>query len=385
MRYTPNSACMLIKLSDNSYCLIISDNHLAIPTMISSMYVHVSFVGQIKEVTIHQLMNIVPHIQDRWSLIGTRLKVSSHTLDEICLTANEQQIPAGSKNTFCCVKMLTSWYETSDDVSVDAIMMAIDAPHVGLNTKISTIETSLTSEYVAMDTDTGNSVTNPIEKIEQSYFKMTTKFCLELSKSQYSISEILPYLKVCKINSDVLEGISDFPELVASFEKHALINKADLSWLKNIAHYAECTKATEVVEHYESLLMADKIPWYSSHPEGTYLIAKTDKKPESVTIKDSSNAKSTASEIVNIVESDSVLQSSEVGSVTFYWKLVNKSAEIRIPKVVNALLIKRCRNAGVTNVGVMIDGDLNWIAIDETGMYLHNFLNLNTLRYSFLG
>ena len=313
-------------------------------------------------------MNIVPHIQDRWSLIGTRLKVSSHTLDEICLTANEQQIPAGSKNTFCCVKMLTSWYETSDDVSVDAIMMAIDAPHVGLNTKISSIKTFLTSQYVAMDTDTDDSVTNPPEKTEQLYYEMKTKFCLELSKSQYSISEILTYLKVCKINSDVLEGISDFPELVASFEKHALLNKADLSWLKNIAQHAECTKATEVVEEYERLLIADKIPWYSSHPEGTYLVARTDKKPESVTVKDSNNAKSAASEIVNIVESDSVLKSSEVGSVIFYWKLINKGAKIQIPKVTSALLKKRCKNAGVTYVGVMIDGDLNWITIDETGM-----------------
>ena len=325
-------------------------------------------VGQIKEVTIHQLMNIVPYIQDRWSLIGTRLKVSPQTLDEVCLTANELQIPAGSKNTFYCVKMLTSWYETSDDVSVDAIMMAIDVPHVGLNTKISNIQAALTSEYIAVDTSADNSVTSIPEKTEQSYNEMKTKFCLELSISRYSISEILTYLKVCKINSNVLEDISDFPELVASFEKHALLNKADLSWLKNIAQHAECTKATKVVEEYECLLIADKVPWYSSHPEGTYLVAKTDKKPESVTVKDSNNAKSAASAIVNIVESDSILQSSEVGSVIFYWKLINKGAEIQIPKVTSALLKKRCRNAGVTNVGLIIDGDLKWITIDETGM-----------------
>ena len=315
-------------------------------------------------------MNIVPHIQDRWSLIGTRLKVSSHTLDEICLTANKQQIPAGSKNTFCCVKMLTSWYETSDDVTINAIMMAIDAPHVGLKAKISNIEAFLTSEYVPVDTSTDMYVTNPPEKTEQSYFEMTTKFCLELNKSTYSISEILTYLKICKINSDVLKGISDFPELLASFEKHALLNKVDLSWLKNIAHHAECTKATKVVEEYESLLIADKIPWCISHPEGTYLVARTDKKPESVTVKDSNNAKSFASKIVNIPESDSVLQSSEVGSVTFYWKLVEKGIGIQMPEVnYNTFLKRRRRNTGVTNVGIMIDGHLNWLIDDRTGMY----------------
>ena len=228
--------------------------------------------------SIHQLMNIVPVIQEKWSFIGTRLKVSSDKLDDIWHAASEQQMPAKSKNTFCCVKMLTSWYETSDDVSVDEIMMAVDAPHVGLRDKFTSIEAILRSENTAVDNRKGNSVANPPEQLEQSYFDMVTNFCLELSKSQHSVSDILTYLKVCNVNSDVLEEIHNFAELVKSFERHGLVNKADLSWLKNIAHHAQCIKATEVVEEYESYLMADKIPWYSSHTTGTYLVGRTDKK-----------------------------------------------------------------------------------------------------------
>ena len=327
-------------------------------------------VDQNKEITIDQLMNIVPLIQEKWSLIGTRLKLSSDKLDNICKAASEQQIPAESKNTFCCVKMLTSWFETSDDVSVNAIMMAIDAPHVGLKSKITSVETVLRSENTAADNSTERSVANSPERLEQSYFDMVTKFCLELSESQHSISNILVYLKVCQVNSDILEEISDLPELVVSFEKHGLVNKSDLTWLKNIAHHAQCTKATAVVEEYESLLMADKIPWYSSHRKGTYLVGRTEKEPENVTIKDSSNAKSAASRIVNIKESDSVLDSTEVGSVTFYWKLVNEGVGIQIPKAADASLIKECENAGLIHVGIMIDGNLNWTTIDEMGMYI---------------
>ena len=127
-------------------------------------------------------MNIVPFIQEKWSLIGTRLKLPLDTLDEIWQKASEQQIPTESQNTFCCVKMLTSWYEASDDVSADAIIMAVDAPHVGLKTKISSIKTALTSEYVPMGSSEGISATMPPEKLEQSYFDMITKFCSELSK-----------------------------------------------------------------------------------------------------------------------------------------------------------------------------------------------------------
>ena len=67
----------------------------------------------------------------------------------------------------------TVTYETSDDVSVDAIMMAIDAPHVGLKTKITSIETVLGSENTAVNSNIGKSETNNApEKIEQSYFDM---------------------------------------------------------------------------------------------------------------------------------------------------------------------------------------------------------------------
>ena len=311
-------------------------------------------------------MNIVPLIQEKWSLIGIKLKLSLDKLDEIYHTASKQQIPVESKNTFCCIKMLTSWYVTSDDVSVDAIMMAIDAPHVGLKTKISSIEAALISDYTTTDSSEGKSVTNPPEKLEQQYVDMTTKFCLELNKSQCSIFDIVTYLKMCNVNPNVLDEVSDFPMLLKSFQKYGLLNKADLSWLKNIAHHAECTQATEVIEEYESMLMADKIPWYSSHPTGSYLVGRTNKMPENVTIKDSNNAKSVASKFVDIEELDIVLQSAEVGSVTFYWKLVNNNKAIQIPIVTNTSLIRKCRDAGLTHVGVMIDGNLNWT---EIGMY----------------
>ena len=322
-------------------------------------------------------MNIVSLIQEKWSLIGTRLKLSSDKLDDIWHTASEQQIPAESKNTFCCVKMLTSWNETSDNVSVDAIMMAVDAPHVDLKTKISSIEAALTSEYTAMDNIAEETITNPPEKFEQPYFEMISKFCSELNKSEYSISDILVYLNVCKINSDVLENISVFPELMKSFEKHDLLNKTDLSWLKNIAHYARCTKATEVIEEYETSLLADKISWYSSHTKGAYLVGRTDKKPENVTIKDSSDAKSAASRIVNIKESDIILNSSEVGSVTFYWRLVSEDVRIQIPKDVDAPLIKECKDVDITHIGIMIDGNLTWTNIDEISKYINLIIFIN--------
>jgi len=327
----------------------------------------VSYIGKTEyplDVKIHQLINIVPLIQEKWSLIGSKLKLSSDMLDDIWQSASEQGIPTESINTFCCVKMLTSWYKTIGNVSVDEIIIAIDIPHVGLQTKISSIRAALTTEYVA----TEKNVKSQPENLEPPYIDMLTKFCLELSKSQHSIADIIVYLKLCNINSEVLKEISDFPELVKSFERNELLHKADLSWLKNIAHHVQCTKATEVIEDYEKLLIADKIPWYSSHPKGIFLVGKSEKKLEIVTIKDSNNAKSAASGLANIKETDIILDSSQVGSVIFYWRIVNEDVPIQIPEVVNTSAIERCKNAGLTHIGVMIDGDLNLKEIDEIGM-----------------
>ena len=323
--------------------------------------------GDSSTINIHQLMNIVPLIQEKWSLVGTRLKLSSDKLDDIWQAAREQQIPVESTDTFCCVKMLTSWYDTSNDVSFDVFIMAIDAPHVGLRAKISSVKAALSAEYVTVDSDAERSVTNLPKILDQPYLDMKTKFCLTLHKSLHSISDILVYLRVYKISPHVLEGIYDFPELLESFERNKLLSKSDLSLLKNIAHFVHYTKVTEVIEKYESLLIADKVLWYNSYSTGTYLVGRTDKKPEDVTIKDSSNAKSAVSKIVNIKETDSVLDYSQVGSVTFYWRLIYEGVPIKIIEVPNASLIKYCKSINLTHVGIMTNGHLIWASIDEIG------------------
>ena len=321
-------------------------------------------------------MNIVPLIQEKWSLIGTRLNISSDKLDNFWQMAGEQQIPTESKNTFCCVKMLTSWYETSDNVSTDAVVMAIDAPHVGLKIKMSSIETALTSEYAIEDGSAGKTATNPPQKFEQSYLDMITRCCSELSTSRCTLSDILTYLKVCNINSEVVKEVTDFPELLRSLERYQLLNKTDLSWLKNIAQHAQCMKATKIIEDYERFLMADKIPWYRSHSKGTYLVGRTNKSPENVTIEESSSAKLAASKVVNVKELDTILDSSEVGSVTFYWKFVNADVVIKIPKVVHTSLVQDCKIAGLTHIGIMNDGDLSLANVDLIGEYT----SVQTLR-----
>ena len=315
-------------------------------------------------IDIHHLMNVIPFIQEKWSDIGIRLNFPTDELNKFWKTADEHQIPAESRNTFCCIHMLKQWLEGNDNASVDALIKAIDAPYIGLGNKISRIKIVLTSESLTTSVNTEESITNPPEKLEQPYIDMKAKFCLELSKSQYTISDTLVYLKLSNVKSEIFEDIADYMNLIKLLENHDLLSKTDLSWLKYIATYSNCAKAMEIIENYETLLIADKIVWSSKHPSGTYLVGKISKSSEFVTIKDSGDAKSVASKIVSLQETDSKSESSEVGSVIFYWRII-KDVAIKVPNYIDVFLAKECRNACLTHVGIMVDGKQHLKCIDE--------------------
>ena len=337
------------------------------------MHVHIIMYVDLDKsspvIDIHQLMNVVPLIQEKWSDIGTMLKFSTNELNKFCHTADKHQISFQSRNTFCCIQMLKQWLKESDNASVDVLINAIDVPYIGLCNKVSRIKTILTSEYLATSVNTEEVTTNPPEKFEQPYIDMKAKFCLALTNSRFTVSDMLVYVNLCNIKSEIFEKITDYISLIKALEEHDLAGKTDLSWLKYIATCSNCLKATEIIEEYESLLFSDKVIWSTVHLKGTYLVGKISKSSEFITIKDISNAKSAASRIVNLEETDSKLDSSEVESVIFYWRVI-KDVSINIPNFITASVKKQCIDAHLTHVGVMMDRKLNLKCIDEfAGMY----------------
>ena len=325
-------------------------------------------------------MNVVPLIQEKWAEIGTRLNFSSDELNKFWLMADNHQIPAESINTLCCIKMLKQWFETNDNNTVDTLIKAIDVPYIGLQSKIPSIISILTTEPLTTSVDTEQVETiMPPEKLEQLYIDMKAQVCFELAKSQHSINEVIVYLKLCNIKSEIFTKVADHPSLIRLLEKHNLLSQADLSWLKYIAKCLNCKKATEIIENYEKTLIADKIVWSSKHPEGTFLVGRVSKNPEFVTIKDSSDAKSAASKIVELEETDSITDSSEVGSVVFYWRVV-REVTIDIPKFINASVAKECCNVHLTHIGIMMNGKLDLKSIDElAGSYVHKYVYQTTV------
>ena len=313
------------------------------------------------------MLNIVPFIQEKWQLIGRKLGVPIDNLDWIYEAVDVQKIPQESSNTFCCIKMLTSWLQNSSHVSADTIIEVISAPHVGLTKeKVSRIKAALTSYNFDSSNVTKEYARIPPEDHERPYVKMKTNVCNELIKSKCSIDKVVLYLETANVDPKVFKNISSFPNLCTSLEKHNHMNKADLSWLKDIAGYMECEKALEIIENYEVLLVADKTNWDNILNEANtgFVVKISNKSSENCTIKDCSNAKLTASKMVELNETDSVLGSAGVGSMILYWR-VKENTSIRIPEIVNSSLMRSCKDASITHIGTIINGNLQIRNIDE--------------------
>ena len=333
--------------------------------ILMSLYLYTD--ENLPELDINQLMNTLPFIQEKWQLIGIKLKVPTDKLDLISQKA-KQTVPSESFNTYCCIKMLTYWHHNSDQVSADVIINIVSLPHIDLQDKVSSIKEALTSQHISSSSSTPKTYAiSPPEGHEEPYVEMKTNLCKELNSSQHSTDDILLYLQNANIDPDVISNISNFPSLFKSLERHDLIHKAEVGWLKAIAKYAKCEKGLEIIEKYSSLLIADKI--ICSHDSfrkiSNGFVAKcSDNSLEESAIKDCSNAKSTTSKIMGLKETDGILDSTEVGSLTFYWK-VKENITISIPKFIDVSLIKNCKDAGITHIGTITNGEVQLVDVTE--------------------
>ena len=317
---------------------------------------------------INQVMNAVPFIKEKWEIIGFSLNISKEILNGICQKASEQKIV--EKSLFCCIKMLSYWFQNSDPqhITADAIMKAISAPLVDLTEdKVSKSKEALTSYIFNSSNFIEEYAITPPKDHEKAYVEMKTNVCIEFKKSQCSIDNIFLYLQIVNVDPKIYQNTSSFPDLFASFEKHKRMNKGDIGWLKAIAEYVNCTKALEIIENYESLSIVDKTTWNNCilNIASKMFFAKISNKPlENCTIKDSSNAKAVTCKIVGVPEIDSTLEFSGVGSIIFYWR-VEKTTEIVIPKTIDSSLLKSCKLADITHIGIITDGNIQLRTIDE--------------------
>ena len=157
---------------------------------------------------------------------------------------------------FCCDLMLTYWLRHSKDVSVDALIKAIDASHVGLEkSKISSIKDILMSSCLNNSKDDTKDIVKPPGVDDQLLVDMEANFCSELSKSG-PVFNAVTFIRCRGIEEDLTRNIVDFVSLVKFLKQYSVKygENSDiyyLGWLKAVAKHYNCSKAQDIINKYE--------------------------------------------------------------------------------------------------------------------------------------
>ena len=265
-----------------------------------------------------------------------------------------------SRNVHCCCKMLTEWHKRGNDVTIEKFLQAVNFGPLGLDKKVDIIKSILLDESSDKSVFTA-SLSTP-DEIEKQYALMIVQVTKIISESDTDLNIFKQFLRQfknsqthkSKIDKEIYENSSDFSDLVDSLQNNGYITQTELSWLKCLVHdVANSSEALWVIERYEEMNIAHKLYWHNGgHLHGTYLMAKTNKDPASLSGSDVSKVKSAAVKIAKLDETDALFNSAGVGSVIIYWK-VSSDIVIELPESITLTLRQMCYEVGVTHIGTV--------------------------------
>ena len=315
------------------------------------------------------MLNIVPMIQTKWSLIGKELKMSDIALNKI-----SEECDKTLEDTHCCIKMLTALLNENKNINLSEFLRAINVPHMGLRNVSSLIEQHL-KDFGCSDRASQSTIARPsFHEDDAKYAVMIAKVIEHLEDSKVKMTVLINMLRQYrskfsgeKIPPDVYQDVTNISDLICSLQDHGYINHKDLVWLKYLAQ-SSC-EAIKEIEVYENCLIADKLKWSNKptygHRNGC-LVAVTENKPEDVTLKNTNEAKCFATHLVGLKPTDAVIETGAVGTVHFHWRILfYPLLNIELPSVVNAKIKQACINMGILQIGILFEQKSKFVAIED--------------------
>ena len=323
----------------------------------------------IRSILLMMMLNIVPLIQTKWSLIGKELKISDIALNKI---SEECDIPL--EDTHCCIKMLTELLDENKNINISDFLRTINIPHIGLQNMSSVIEKHL-KDFGCSDRASQSMISRPsFHEDDAKYALMIAKVIEHLEDAKIKLSLLVNMLRQYrtkfsreKIPPVIYEDITNVSDLIYSLQDHGYIKHTDLVWLKYLAQ-SSCEAIKEIKE-YEKCSIADKIKWSNKpnyeHQNG-YLVAVTKNQPEDVTLKNMNETKSIVTHLVGLKPTDAVIETGAVGTVHFHWRILFcPLLNIELPSVINAIIKEVCTNVGVLQIGILFEQKSKFVAIEN--------------------
>ena len=318
-----------------------------------------------------RMMNFVPLMRTKWSLIGKQLQIPDSILNKI-----SEECHGPSKDMQCCIKMLREFVKTNKNITLSEFLQVINTPLVDLDKESSSIEQHVKDFTYVDQSSNMTTAPGPPDKIDGKFASMLAKVSIILNNSSIDLNLLIYKLahyrgrgSPNKIEPRIYQNKDSFSSLISSLQDNGYISHADLSWLKFLVE--NCNEALKEIKKYEEdSLIADMIKWSNKpnyeHQNGTYLVAVTRSQPENVTCKDMNETKSTAAQMVGLETTDMITVSGAIGSVHFHWRILFiTDLHVELPNIITAEIKQACIHLGVLQIGILTKQKSEFVAIED--------------------
>ena len=322
---------------------------------------------------INDLMNVVPLIAPKWSLLGIKLNFPEYILTQISKCGSDMQ---------CTVTMLKLWLGPSNHANWDELLKVLELPFVGLADVAEKLKVQLSARTtVAIDsvassppiklTDPGKKYTclmiDLIELLPPDSWK---KMRMALEHYVDPSSGLYPG----EVDPAVYKDVKSVSDMLSSLKKFQLLTPVELEWLKFLVDdILRCPEASQRIKQYEestdSNPLLGNVHFASGRrpTEGTAVLScRADIQPETATCGNIRLAKAGCTSYVGIDKQEAVLQSVSVGSIILYWRIPYlKAMTLRLSKSVSLEIKRALDRAKITHISLMVDNRCDNISVED--------------------
>ena len=341
---------------------------------------------------INDLMNVVPLIAPKWSLLGIKLNIPEYMLTQISKSGSD--LP-------CTVAMLKLWLNASGRASWDELLKVLELPFVGLADAAERLKAQLSaSASVAGVADSiaptsSVKLTNPgrkytclmLDLIEMLPPDSWKKMRMALEHYVDPSCGLYPG----EVDQAVYKDVRSVSDMLTSLKKYQMLSPVELGWLKFLVDdVVKCQEASQRIKEYEasieSSLLLGNVHFASGQrpTEGTALLScRSDIQPETATCGNLRLAKAGCTSYIGIQEHEAVLQSVSVGSIVFYWRIPYlKAIEIKLSKSVSLEVKRALDKAKITHVSVMVGDRCDRISVEDMTVHVDHEIDQKGLLNS---
>ena len=337
---------------------------------------------------INDLMNVVPLIAPKWSLLGIKLNIPEYMLTQISKSGSDLK---------CTVAMLKLWLSTCNDPNREDLLKVLELPFVGLSNVAEKLKAQVSAssvsrvgitDFVASPspvklTNSGKKymclMINLIDMLPPDSWK---KMRMALEHYVDPSSGLYPG----EVDPAVYKDVRSVSDVLSSLKKFQLLTPVELGWLKFLVDdIVRCPEASQRIKQYEESVDSNPLlgnVYFASGQrptEGTALLCcRSDIQPETATCSYVRLAKAGCTSYIGINKHEAVLRSVSVGSVIFYWRIPYlKAIELKLSKSVSPEVKRALNRARITCIGVMVDDRCDSISVEDLTVEIDNKALLN--------